>query len=190
MRMLRKCLNLFFVLCLTVGLIGLPTAAAHAQGESALTSPSGMLNPDGTLKLDGSFSGNLNLEGWNVALDPKHGPVFSPQASSVTGGDWQALGNGNGMVNSTVSAMAITVDGVYVGGSFGEINNTPGTQFLAKWTGTTWEGVGSGPYGGDSSLNAKVNALTLWGNNLYVGGDFTNVYDGVTPIPEDRKSVV
>jgi len=184
MRTFRKCLNLFFVLCLTVGLVGLPTAAAHAQGESALTSPSGMLNPDGTLKLDGSFSGNLNLEGWNVALDPKRGPVLSPQASSVTGGDWQALGNGNGMVNSTVSAMAITVDGVYVGGSFGEINNTPGTQFLAKWTGTTWEGVGSGPYGGDSSLNAKVNALTLWGNNLYVGGDFTNVYDGATPIPE------
>ena len=65
------------------------------------------------------------------------------------------------MVNNTVIAMAVAADGIYVGGSFGEINNTPGTQYLAKWTGTTWEGLKSGPYGGESALNAKVNALTI-----------------------------
>jgi len=51
-------------------------AATARPASSKGVSPAGLLNPDGTLRLDGSFSGALDLSGWGVRLDPQRGPVF------------------------------------------------------------------------------------------------------------------
>ncbi len=52
-------------------------AAASADPVSAQkTSPAELLSPDGTLNLNDGFHGALDLAGWNVQMDPLHGPVF------------------------------------------------------------------------------------------------------------------
>lgn len=49
-----------------------------------------LLNPDGTLRLDGTFSGVLDVSGWQINLDPRRGPLFQPQASAP---QWRNLGS-------------------------------------------------------------------------------------------------
>ena len=51
-----------------------PAANALQPKLSAARSVSlaGLLNGDGTLRLDGQFNGSLDLKGWNVQLDPIH----------------------------------------------------------------------------------------------------------------------
>lgn len=214
------------------------------------------LNPDGTLKLDGSVSGSLDLAGWDVQVDPERGPIFSPKKSdsflpsqTPKTGDWFALGNNpfsrnnDGALWGGVHAIAISGTDVYVGGEFytasgnlradyiakwdgvtwsnlGDNGVTPswrstsavrspvyaiavsgnnvyigtgvpsvyinGTlahqaDYIAKWDGTSWSGVGGDGAGG-SSLNGGVQTLTASGNNLYVGGSFTNVKNGSTTL--------
>lgn len=43
-----------------------------------------LLAPDGPLRLDGTFTGAVDLSGWDVTLAPHHGPVFHPQSLTVT----------------------------------------------------------------------------------------------------------
>lgn len=53
-----------------------------------------MLNPDGTLNLSPGFRGSLDLHGWEVQLDDKRGPRFSPSgkmAEAATTGTWYQL---------------------------------------------------------------------------------------------------
>ncbi len=89
---------------------------------------------------------------------------------STTGNSWTPLDNG---VNATVLAIAVNGSDVYVGGVFVGLCatndcNTLGTQVnhIAHWNGSTWSAL-------DNGVHANVNALTLDGSNLYVGGDFT-----------------
>lgn len=59
-------------------LLGAAPASALSQAQPAAIPAASLLNPDGTLKLDGAASGAINLSGWNVSLDPQRGPVFAP----------------------------------------------------------------------------------------------------------------
>jgi len=146
---------------------------------SAKVSPEGMLNPDGTLRLDADFSGSLDLSGWNVRLDPSRGPVFAPPGSSQpsplavpsTGhwADWSLFST-----NASVGAIAVSGSNVYVGGAFIDWIGIPEADYIAKWDGLNWSAVGSNGLGG-GSLNAGVAAIAVSGSNVYVGGSFTNV---------------
>ncbi|MBI3175949.1 MAG: S-layer homology domain-containing protein [Chloroflexi bacterium] len=178
MRKLRKYLNLFFIFCLTVGLVGLPTVAVHAQSGSALTSPDGMLNPDGTLKVDGAFNGALDLKGWDVAIDPQKGPVFS-QANSPALGNWENLGEGGSALNYYVSSIVLIGTDVYVGGGFTNADSIAEADYVAMWDGTTWHALGSNG-AGNGSLNSSVYSLYFDGNYLYAGGAFIDVNNNGT----------
>ncbi len=93
---------------------------------------------------------------------------------------WSTLpgpGGGNGVAGA-VSAIAVSGNKVYVGGSFG-IVNLFGTQVTASsvacwnsanntWSALTGQGNGEG-------TNGPVNALAVSGNNVYVGGQFNFV---------------
>jgi len=146
-----------------------------------------LLNPDGTLKLDGAFSGTVDLDGWNVSIDPDRGPVFGAQeAVEATApampaeGDWAALGTGGGgPINDQVQAVAMIGSDVYVGGHFYDADNIPEADYLAKWNGTSWSAVGGGSWGG-SALNGFVEALAVDGTDLYAGGSFNGAYNGST----------
>jgi len=71
-------------------------AAVHSAADDEIraekASPEKLLNPDGTLRLDGSYSGALDLDDWQVDVDPERGPVFT----STSVGDWSSLGSGDG----------------------------------------------------------------------------------------------
>jgi len=85
---------------------------------------------------------------------------------------WSSLGTGssNG-VNSTVNALAVVGNEVYVGGAFteagGEIANCV-ARFNTQTN--TWSTLGTGSSNG---VNSTVNALAVVGNEVYVGGSFT-----------------
>jgi len=153
----------------------LVTATDDDEDDDPQTIPAeDLLNPDGTLHLDGTFNGAVDINGWNVTLDPDNGPVFSPQALTYT---WENLGTGvEGVLNGSVNAIAISGTDVFVGGSFTDAGGVPGANRIARWDGTSWNALGTGITGG---FFPAVYAIAISGNDVYVGGSFTNA-GGVT----------
>ncbi|MFZ5821523.1 MAG: S-layer homology domain-containing protein [Chloroflexota bacterium] len=175
-----KLLSFLLLLVLAFGMF--PTVTqAQAKAETVAVSdrdisPAGMLNADGTLALDGSFNGALDLSGYNVQIDPQRGPVFSPAESieaSAAPGEWAALGSGGGAVNRYIMTILINGTDVYVGGNFTNLANIPEADYLAKWdTSTqTWSAISSNG-AGNGALNSVVYALAYIGTDLYIGGSF------------------
>ena len=59
---------------------------------------------------------------------------------------------------------------IYIGGDFRVASNGP-ANYVAKWDGTAWRSLGTGPANG---MNGRVNALAVAPNgDVYAGGDFT-----------------
>jgi hypothetical protein len=90
---------------------------------------------------------------------------------------WSSLDKG---LNAVVWDIAVNGTDVYVGGQF-TIVGTGGTEvsglnYIAKWNGTEWSSLGSGLNG------LGVFSIELNGLDLYVGGSFSNVGLGGTPV--------
>jgi len=104
-----------------------------------------------------------------------------------SGSSWYALATG-GIASLNDWVLTLATDGtvLYAGGSFYNVQNGVTTvlaaDHIAKWTPgtTTWSALGSGN-GGNGSLNSAVWSIALSGTNVYVGGLFTDVYNGSTP---------
>ncbi len=195
-RITRIASRLAASLVITSGLLGsvAPVAAAPSQQASApasgLTSPASFLNPDGTMKLDGSFSGSLDLSGWDVQIDPQRGPVLAPKTSTdeqplqtAAPGQWADVGYGTGDLNNVVNAMAVMGGNVIMGGSFSDVGGNPNIDYIASWNGSSWSAVGDNGSGG-SVLNSTVQALLVDGTDLYAGGWFNNLYNDSVYLPE------
>jgi hypothetical protein len=77
-------------------------------------------------------------------------------------------------VSSTVYALAVQGTDLYVGGQFALAYSAGSAQalnYVARWNGTAWSGLGTG-------LNNIVRALAAAGSRLAAGGFFTAVSDG------------
>jgi hypothetical protein len=161
----------------TTGAVSAPvTATDDDEDDDPQTIPAeDLLNPDGTLHLDGTFNGAVDINGWNVTLDPDNGPIFSPQALTYT---WENLGTGvEGVLSGSVNAIAISGTDVFVGGSFTDAGGVPGANYIARWDGAQWHAVG-----GANAISASfphVKAIAIIGNDVYIGGNFTDA-GGVT----------
>ncbi len=86
---------------------------------------------------------------------------------------WHALGSeGGDGANGFVFALGARDGELYVGGSFGQVNvgNPLVANHIARWDGVSWSTLEGGPSG---DLNAVVRSISLDGDDLYVGGDFT-----------------
>ncbi len=71
--------------------------------------------------------------------------------------------------NGTVNTVAVDgIGNIYIGGSFTSVGNPSVTaNNIAKWNGTSWDTLGGG-------LNGPVNAIAVYGSNVYAAGTFTN----------------
>ena len=97
------------------------------DGAPQTTPPDAWIAPDGALRLDGGFTGVVDLSGWHVTLDPERGPVFHPQ--SLT---WDHLGTRPGAINRQVSAIAVSGTDLYVGGWFTDAGGNPNADGIGR----------------------------------------------------------
>jgi hypothetical protein len=95
------------------------------------------------------------------------------------GTNWHALSqrsSGDGALQGWVNALIATPTGVIAGGGF--LNVADGVvDYLAEYRVATddWVGV----FGSDTEFNGEIRALHMSGNDLFVGGDFTD-FAGMT----------
>ena len=165
-----------------------PASAAQAavltlspKVSAAGLSPAGILNPDGTLRLDGTFSGALDLSGYDVQIDPQRGPVFGVAGSgagakpAAATGQWSSMGGGlQTFVDGSVVAIAVSGTDVYMGGGFDDANALPAADFIVKWDGAHWSALGSNG-AGNGALDSAVYAIAVSGPDVYVGGAFGDI---------------
>jgi hypothetical protein len=104
--------------------------------------------------------GNLYVAGYGST---------SPTLKMWDGGQWSTVGT---FTNSSGAAdiydLAFVGSGLYAAGSFTQVNGVAANG-LAQWNGTSWTAL---------SFQGTALCLTVSGNNLYVGGLFTNLDGG------------
>jgi hypothetical protein len=107
--------------------------------------------------------------------------LFTPlnYVAMWNGSTWSPLGLG---LNGVVYSVAIdSNDNVYFGGSFSALSDSSLIlSNIAKWTPSTstWSALGTGANNG---VNKDVTAIAIDSNNdVYAGGSFTFINDGVT----------
>jgi hypothetical protein len=89
----------------------------------------------------------------------------SAHAQNAVPGQW--LGQYAALYSMDGVRVVATQGGtLYAGGQFNTNNSTGLANYLAQWTTNGWVAVGGG-------LNGPVQAITVVGNDVYVGGTFT-----------------
>ncbi len=70
-----------------------------------------------------------------------------------------------------VYAMEVFEGELYIGGTFIDVQDMPGTRGIVKWNGSAWESVGGGLF---TNLGyASVFSMAVHDGKLHVGGSFT-----------------
>jgi trimeric autotransporter adhesin len=114
----------------------------------------------GHLYMGGHFTGVGSVSALNIAM--------------WNGSTWSAMGNGLGNTNQQVySLWASSSTDVYAG-DFTVFYVPYVSAGVAHWNGSAWSGLGGGTY---NSTYKSVNAVTVSGSLVYIGGDFTRVTD-------------
>ena len=87
-------------------------------------------------------------------------------------GTWDNLGRGVsfGGFGGVVYALAVSGNDVYVGGFFDQAGGSSGFNNVARYDGSGWSRLGTPAQNG---VFGQVNALAVSGNDVYVGGQFT-----------------
>lgn len=122
------------------------------------------------------FKGDLYFGGMFAVLN---GTSVS-NIAAWNGVNWNNVGGGVSIPASSnfpaVFSMASTNDTLYVGGKFENATNDGKpivVNNIAAWNGTSWSALGSGLAFPTAPVFAKVNAIAISGNDIYVGGEFT-----------------
>ncbi|WP_376692411.1 Kelch repeat-containing protein [Wenzhouxiangella sp. EGI_FJ10409] len=92
------------------------------------------------------------------------------------GKQWHALegGDRNGVSGGYVAALAVSDDGVYVGGGFEQVAGKQVNR-VARWDGSRWHALDSG---GETGVSGEaVSSLVILDGNVFVGGQFTQAGD-------------
>lgn len=82
------------------------------------------------------------------------------------GSTWSAVGGGVAGSASSVYALAVKSDTLYVGGAFTSAGGVP-ANYVARWDGTKWDSLGAG-------FDGPVYALAIFNDTLFAGGNFTS----------------
>ena len=132
---------------------GTPGSDSLDLVASALAVSSGVVYVGGAFTDAGGIANADRIATWN-------GSSWSAVSSST-----QQIENGN------VSAIAVSGDKVYAGGTFQNAGDDANADNLAVWDGTSWEPFcdATGP-----AFSGNVTSLQIIGRTLYVGGSFQN----------------
>jgi hypothetical protein len=137
---------------------------------------------------DGAGDGALKNQVYAVAAGGGNvyvGGLFTDAGADPTadyvarwnGISWTGLGSngaGNGaLANGNVLAIAVYGADVYVGGGFTNAGGVATADFVARWNGSTWSGLGSNG-AGNGALTGIVYTVIRVGTDVYVGGNFQN----------------
>jgi hypothetical protein len=164
----KKLYTVLVLLMVSVSFVDAQPAFEQRSLEEAL-------NPDGTLKR--GVQGSFKVEGYTMRTGKNGEPIFEPQTQHTASGTWSTLGTGssNG-VNSTVRALAVVGNEVFVGGLFTSAGGVSANRVARFNTQTnTWSTLGTGSSNGVSGgIVTAVNALAVVGNEVFVGGEFTS----------------
>lgn len=149
---------------------------AKWNGSSWSTLGSGMngginalaVDKNGTLYAGGTFT--------------QTGALVVNRIAKWDGSNWSALAGGVSGYSgkycacdvSAVAALGVDANNnLYVGGTFRQAGGVSATD-VAKWNGSNWQALGSGPTDGSTYYGPFIYALAVDGNgNVYVGGDLT-----------------
>ena len=101
---------------------------------------------------------------------------------NTTTSTWSTLPSGasNGVLYGGVNAIAISGSDVYVGGDFALLGDGATLAYhMARWSSNTnsWSALASHTTNG---VPGGVNAIAISGSDVYIGGGFTLLVDGVT----------
>jgi hypothetical protein len=104
-----------------------------------------------------------------------------PLPVTATVDTWSPVGNSGNTpaitdVTASVNAMLVTDDGVLLGGNFSNPGGAGTGDSFALWNGAAFSGIGSNgsSNGYFDSIGDTVRAIAKQGDDIYVGGSFTN----------------
>ena len=145
----------------TPGWTVLPMAQATATVNTFAASAGSGIYTGGSFDTGGPLQSGLYLD--NIGL--------------LTGSTWTALGQGITYGENARGfgiALAHGAAGEYAGGWFNQAGSEQ-TTGVALWNGTTWQSLGSGLKGGESPTGPTVQAIAVYQNQVFIGGDFSSV---------------
>jgi hypothetical protein len=124
-----------------------------------------------------SFVRALASDGTNVFVGSDSssigGVLGADHVAKWNGSAWSAMGSGYFSTLTTIYALAVDGPIVFAGGNFQNANGDPMADQIAYWDGSAWDhlgsnGLGGGPYIGDTT------ALATLGARVFAGGGFTS----------------
>jgi hypothetical protein len=101
------------------------------------------------------------------------GDVSAAHLARWKNNSWSALGTG---VNDNVLTLVTDHDQVFAGGAFTQAGDVP-VNFVAQWNGKKWLALEGGVTFAKQPKYTQVYALTAHGQQLYVGGYFTQAHN-------------
>src|SRR5688572_29650461 len=137
----------------------------------------------------GTGNGALNGSAYALAIigsDLYVGGGFTNAAGIATadyvarwnGSSWSALGSNvagtDGALSLDVYALAVSGTQLYVGGEFLNAAGIATADYVARWNGSAWSGLGSNVAGTNGALSGLVSGLAISGSDLYVVGFFVD----------------
>lgn len=144
-----------------------PTKPNQLTNKQYVDSKSGGLIS--TLRLNNYLNSMDNLGNLNIDLSSN---TFNYFINNVDINSYEPMGVG---FDNAVNAIVRDLSGnIYAGGIF---TNTDGLSVnrVAKWSGSSWSSLGSGPTISGSTASPAVNAFIVDNsNNLYVGGSMSS----------------
>ena len=92
--------------------------------------------------------------------------------------NWVSMGDSPNVNNEVFAAVTDNQGNLYIGGVFTAVGSVS-ANYLAKWNGMNWSGLGSGVGPFNPSNPWGVTALAVSNNTLYAGGQFSTA-GGIT----------
>jgi hypothetical protein len=139
----------------------------HAMSAGAVDSITRSIASDGTNVYIGSDAVDIA------------GIAQADHVAKWNGTTWRALGanaattDGWLPASTFINAIATSGSNVFVGGSFQNADGHPTADMVAGFNGFSWAPMGSDG-AGNGALGAPANALTVFGGQVVVGGNFTS----------------